>query len=241
LAEVLLGGVAGSAIGRLALTGDSFNTGFGYGVYLTNSRIIGLSYQGKFSRSNLPGYLVGLCFAILVIAVTVYIKLSGLSGNQQIPYGIVFIPLALGLAASTLILLFLRQTQTGNQIRDLAPKSLLDLEKESPDVVMEREDVVQVTVDQYRINILAKSGQWYAFMVSIAPRYYSDPTKWKGQPRELFDLFQKFCSFEPNIAFWVKQHGDWRILTGPTVVPSDTADVTRLERSTVDVPIKDLS
>jgi len=218
LAEVLLGGVAGSAIGRLALRGDSFNTGWGYGVYLTNSRIIGVSYQKKFSSSYFPAYLVGLCFAILVGTVTVYIKLSGLSGNQQIPYGIIFVPLALGLAASTLILLFVRPTQMGSQIRDQAPKSLLDLANESADVVVERADVSQVTVDQYQINILAKSGQWYTFMVTVAPRSYSDPTKWKGQSGELLELFQKFCSLEPPIGLWVKQHGDWRILTGPTTV-----------------------
>jgi hypothetical protein len=218
LAEVLLGGVAGSAIGRLALSGDSFNTGFGYGVYLTNSRIIGVSYQKKFSRSYFPGYFMGLCFAIFLIAVTVCIKFSGLSGNQQIPYGIVFVPLALVLAASTMILLFVRRTQIGSQIRDQAPKSLLELANESPDVVVERVDVSQVTVDRYRINVLAKSGQWYAFMVDVAPRLYSDPTKWKGLSGELFDLFREFCSLEPPIALWVKEHGDWRFLTGPTTV-----------------------
>ncbi|HVH14299.1 MAG TPA: hypothetical protein VNA15_01095 [Candidatus Angelobacter sp.] len=213
MAEALLGGVAGSAIGRLALRGDSFNTGFGYGVYLTDSRIIGISYKEKFSRSYYPAYLVGLCFGISLTLVVVYAKLSGISGNQQIPYAIIWAPILWGLAASSMILLYLRPSKVAKKIMQRAPKSLLDLANESPDIVVERPNVSQVTVDAYRINVLAKSGQWYAFM--IAPRLSSDPTKWTGQSGELFELFKRFCSLEPPITMWMKQHGHWKILAEP--------------------------
>lgn len=218
LAESYLGGVSGSGIGRLALRGDSFNTGFGYGVHLTDSRITGISYRRKFSRSYYPAYLVGLCFGISLTVVIVYAKLSGLSGNDQIPYGIIWGPIVLGLCASIPILIYLRPAQVAKEITQQAPKSLLDLANESPDVVVERSDVSQVTVDAYRINVLIKSGQWYSFMVRVAPREYPDPTKWKGQSGELLDLFRRFCSLEPTITMWAKLHGDWKILTERTAV-----------------------
>ena len=214
---MLLGGVAGSEIGRLAMKGDSFNSGYGYGVYLTDSRIVGISYKERFSRSYYPAYLVGIAFGISLTVLIVYIKLSGLSGNQQIPYGIIWGPIVMGLCASILILVFLGPARVAKQITQQAPKSLLDLADESPDLVVERSNVSQVTVDAYRINVLTKSGQWYSFMVSVAPRLYSDPTRWTGQSGELLNLFKRFCSIEPPITMWVKQLGNWEILAGPNV------------------------
>ena len=214
---MLLGGVASSEIGRLAMRGDSFNTGYGYGVYLTNSRIVGISYKDKFSRSYYPAYLITLAFGISLTVIIVSAKLAGISGNQDIPYGIIWGPIVLGLCASILILILLGPARAAKQITQQSPKSLLDLANESPDVVVERSDVSQVTVDTYRINVLTKSGRWYTFMVSVASPLYSDPTSWTGPSGELFDLFKRFCSMDPPITMWMKQHGNWEILTGPNV------------------------
>ena len=83
LDEILLGGVAGPNIGRLALKGDAFNTGFGYGVYFTDSRIIGLSYKRMLARSAYPGYLVFLAWAVWLTSALVYANLVGIPRDNR--------------------------------------------------------------------------------------------------------------------------------------------------------------
>lgn len=214
MSEELLGGVASGEVGRLALRGDAFNTGYGYGVYLTSSRLIGISYKEKFSRSYYPAYLVSLAFGISLTLVIVFAKLAGIPDNQVIPYPFIWAPIVLGLCVASFVLAYLRPAQVGTKIYEQAPKSLFDLANVWQDVVVERSQISQVTVDQYRINVLTKSAQWYTFMVTVAPRLYSDPTKWNDEAGELFELFQRFCHMEPPIKMWMKQHGDWKILTG---------------------------
>jgi hypothetical protein len=209
LTEVFLGRVAGPEIGRMALRGDAFNTGFGYAVYLTSNRIVGLSYTRLLSRSYYPAYFVCLSFAALLTAAVVYARAEGISGNQQIPLGIIIVPIIWALAVISMVLLYLRPKQVGNQIRREAPTALLDLANQSPDLVLERNNISHVSVDGYRINILTKSNQWYCFMIKVAPRLYSKPMKWKGQSRQLFDLFQRFCSTDPPISMFFKQGRQW--------------------------------
>lgn len=199
------------------MKGDSFNTGYGYGVYLTDTRIIGLSYKKRFSHAYYPGYLAGLCFGISLTLVIVYAKFSGLSSNEQIPYAIVWAPVVFGSAASTLIFIFLRPAQVAKKIMEQAPKSLLNLASETPDVMVERSNISQVTVETYRVNVLTKSGNWYVFMVTDDPRLYSDPTKWTGQSAELLSLFKRFCSLESPITMWMRQFGRWEVVTGPDI------------------------
>jgi hypothetical protein len=209
----LLGRVAGPTIGRLALRGDAFNSGFGYAVYFTNNRIVGLSYTKLLSRSYYPAYVLILVFGASLASVLILAQRAGVPQDQPIPYYVVWAPIVFGLLTLSTILLFVRPWQMGKWIRRNAPASLVDLTSQSPDLVLERQDISQVSIDNYRFNILTKSNQWYCFTVKVVPRYYSKPLKWKREPRQLFDLFQRCCSMDPPIPLFLKQGRQWTLLT----------------------------
>lgn len=133
-----MGGVAGSEIGRLALKGDSFGTGYGYGVFFTNGRIVGLSYTRMLSRSYYPAYLVCLAFFVSLTLAIVFVNMAGIPADQPLP--LVFGPI-LALLPLTFVLLYLRPSQAAKRITRDAPVSLLDLMSRSPDIVIERGEV----------------------------------------------------------------------------------------------------
>jgi len=211
LSEVLLGRVAGPTIGRMAFRGDAFNSGFGYAVYFTNNRIVGLSYTKLLSRSYYPAYVLLLAFGVSLVSIIILADRAGVPQDQPIPDYVVWAPIVFGTLALSMILLLVRPWQTGNRIRRDAP-SLLDLASQSPDLVLSRQDISQVSIDNYRVNVLTRSNQWYCFMVKVAARNYSKPWKWKGEQRQLFDLFQRFCSVDPPIATFLKQGRQWTLI-----------------------------
>jgi len=92
-----------------------------------------------------------------------------------------------GSAVPTLpFFLFIAPRRAASQIRREAPTSKLGLENQSSDFMLERASISQVTIQDGRINILTKSGQWYSLIGRMAPRWYSKPLKWRGEPRQLF-------------------------------------------------------
>lgn len=212
MGEEFLGGVAGGRIGRYALPGDSFRSRPGYGVYFTDRRIIGLSYAKILSRSYYPAYLLGLASFSLLTSAVVYAKLTGVSDNQQLPLGIVLVPIFFGLAGLSIIFLYYWPRQIGMRISHNAPKSLLELSNQSPDVVLERADISQVSVEGCRINILTRSNQWCSFFVRVPGILYSKPLRWKGQSGQLLAQLQKFCSLDPPISIFVKEKREWKLL-----------------------------
>jgi hypothetical protein len=160
LGEIFIGGVAGERIGRLALANDAFNSGYGYGLYFTDNRVIGFSYQKIVSRAYGTAYLLGLIGGVFLVSAVVYGKLTGVLSEQPSLVAVLAGPIAAGWAVFLFVfLLYVTPRQAANRIRREAPTSMLGLANQSPDFVLERANISQVTIQGGRINILSKSGQ----------------------------------------------------------------------------------
>jgi len=177
-------------IGRLALANDPFNTGYGYELYFTDNRVIGFSYRKIVSRAYRWAYLLCLTWAVLLTSIIAYDRLAGVSGDQAILPAVWGAPARrnhswIGRPNPSLLSLH-RASESASQIRCEAPTSKLGLENQSSDFMLERASISQVTIQDGRINILTKPGQRYSLIGRIAPRWYSKPLKWRGEPRQLF-------------------------------------------------------
>jgi hypothetical protein len=139
--EIFLGGVAGVNIGRLALANDPFNTGYGYGLYFTDNRVIGFSYRKLVSRAYRWAYLLCLTWALLLTSTVAYDRLTGVSGDQPILPGVWAVVVGgsiVGLAVLTLsFLLVITPGRAASQIRRKPPTSLPELENQSSDFMLE--------------------------------------------------------------------------------------------------------
>src|SRR2546428_3882220 len=107
MGETFLGGVASMYIGRLA--NDALRDGFstrGYGIYFTDSRLIGVSYKNITSRAFRLGYVFSLIWIVSAISVVAYARLTAIPGDQPIPFAIIIGPLipgSVGLALAFLV------------------------------------------------------------------------------------------------------------------------------------------
>src|SRR5260370_24265691 len=100
MSETFLGGVASPYIGRLANNAlrDGFTTR-GYGLYFTDSRLIGVSYKKITSRAFRPAYVISVIWIASLASLVAYAVLTG--AQQLYP-----LPAVMGLAAVSLLYIF---------------------------------------------------------------------------------------------------------------------------------------
>jgi hypothetical protein len=203
MGETLLGGVASIYLGRLANDAlrDQFTTR-GYGLYFTESRIIGVSYKRITSRALLPGYVAFLVFVVSLTSGIVYSNLTGTPSDQPIPYAFIFYPLIFGGAVlSLLYMLYLGPRQATKRIERQQVNSIMELVSQPNNLVLERNNISQVTVQYRMIYVLTKSGQWYYFGFGT---WGSGLGYSRKRVQLLLDLFQKFCSQSPPIGMFIR-------------------------------------
>jgi hypothetical protein len=198
LEEELIGWVASQSIGRLPY--GASKGGYGYGLYFTNKRLIGISYKNIVSRAYRPGYLLELIGFVLLGFIAAYFAFTRPQGDQPIPLAILVILLIMlvSMAMSAVFLRFsLSRRQAAHGIQREASPSILDLTNLQSDVSLERAEISQVIVEGYRISILMKTGEWFLFGVQY-PRALA-------AREDVLSLFQKFCALPPIINLFVKK------------------------------------
>jgi hypothetical protein len=154
MGETFLGGFASPYIGRLANNAlrDEFTTR-GYGLYFTDSRLIGVSYKKITSRAFRPAYVISLIWIVSLASLVGYAVLTG--AQQLYP-----LPAVIGLALVALVfLVYLSPRQATNEIKRQEATSMIDLANQPQDLVQERNNISQVTYQFPMISILMKSGE----------------------------------------------------------------------------------
>jgi hypothetical protein len=197
LEEELIGWFASQSIGRLSY--GTYKGGFGYGLYFTNKRLIGISYRNIVSRAYRPGYLLELIAFVLLGSFTAYFAITRPQNDQAIPLGILVLVLTMlgALGMSGFFLLYFSRRQAAHGIQREASPSILDLPNQQYDISLERANISQVIVDAFQVSILMKTGEWYLFGVRF-------PRALKAR-EQVLSLFQKFCSLTPPINMFVKK------------------------------------
>jgi len=151
--EVVLGGIA------------SLELGGGYGIYITNRRIIGVK-KGLFAKKILSGLLAFIIALLIgVIAVLIFgVAVGGISGAT------------LGLLLMRFGRLIMKTIAPG-LVRDTTPKSLAELDA-NKDYEIREEDIDYIEIkepymfDPGYIKIVSKGGgKNREYYISISDRY----------------------------------------------------------------------
>jgi hypothetical protein len=197
LEEELIGWIASQSIGRLPY--GASKGGYGYGLYFTNKRLIGISYKNIVSRAYRPGYLLELIGFVLLGFISAYFALTRPQGDQPIPLAILVVLLIMlaSIAVSVVLLLYLSRRQAAHGIQREASPSILDLPNLQSDASLERVGISQVIVEGFRISILMRTSEWFLFGIQY-PRALATR-------EEVLSLFQKFCALPPVINLFVKK------------------------------------
>lgn len=201
--EELIGWFASQSLGRLPY--GASKGGFGYGLYFTNNRLIGVSYRNIVSRAYSPGYLLELIGFVLLGSGIAYFALTRPPADQPMPLWILVLLLTMFSAwiASLCFQLYLSPRRVAQRIQREASQSILNLSNVHHDVSVERASISQVTVDAWRINIRMKTGEWFLFGVR-------NPRAVLAR-EQVASLFQKFCSQSPPIDMFVKERKQWNL------------------------------
>ena len=195
MGETFLGGVVSPDMGRLSNDSirDQFTTR-GYGLYFTDSRLVGVSYKKIAFRAYLPGYVIFLIWVTLLASVITYDRIAGIAGDQQIPFAFILGPSLLGLLVVGLVLfVYLSPRQAAIWMQRETITSLIGLVNKPKDLNLERANVSQISIQDRRISILMKSGEWY-FLVSGFGQEF----------RQLMILVNSFCAQSPPISLSYK-------------------------------------
>ena len=206
MSETFLGGVASPYIGRLANNAlrDGFTTR-GYGLYFTDSRLIGVSYKKITSRAFRPAYVISVIWIASLASLVAYAVLTG--AQQLYP-----LPAVMGLAGVALVfLVYLSPRQATRRIKRQEAMSMIDLANQPQDLVLERNNIAKVISQLRMISVLTKSGEWYYFGVGRWGSGYGYSTK---RLVMLLDLFQKFCSLNPPISMYIKHRNRVEVFSG---------------------------
>lgn len=179
---------------------------WGYGLYFTDSRLIGVSYKKIVSRAFLPGLILFLIWVVALVSVITYGRIAGIPSSEPIGPGIILGPLLVGpLVLSLLYLLYLGPKHAASRTESQLVNSIWELESLRKDLVIQRIDVSQVSIQGRRfydpwgggivlgsaVNVNLRTGQIIMFVNAL-----------RGERlRRLFGLLQDFCAQEPSIAF----------------------------------------
>lgn len=208
MTEAFLGGFAtfrlcryeGNPAKKIVL--PQFHNPWGYGVYFTENRLIGVSYRRIVSRAIRPGLLISLIWAVLLVSAIAYAILTHVKESLAFPF-------VMGLAVVALVyLVYLGPKQATNRTESQVVSSMWELENLPKDLVLHRNDISQVSVQGRRfydpwgggivwgslIIIALKTGQTVTFVNALR----------REKLRRLVELFQNYCSQDPAILFSVR-------------------------------------
>ncbi len=206
--EKFLGGVAGVGMNR-TLRGfkSSFYVQTGgpsaYGIYLTDKRLIGVSYRKIVSEAYRPAYAIFLLCILSLISLVVYTRLTGAQDLPPLPF-----VMALAVVALVLLIYWSPKRASARLERESSGKSLPNFGKIAPDIILNRTGISQVTFRPGLILVAMRSGETQTFLTKAGQK--------KGS--QLLRLFLVFCSTAPLIEMTVSNVGgeNLRKLVEPT-------------------------
>jgi len=196
LTETFLGGFVALHLYRYTGPNYSLSNLWGYGLYFTNSRLIGVQYTRYLSRAYFLGYVLLLVGAVALVTSLVW---ANLTNSAYVPWWAGAIVVG-SFVASGVFITYLSPRRASNQIEREAPNSLLEIENWPKDLVLDRNDISQITVSgriivrggigRGRIVVVTKTGQRHKFVNTLD----------KKRLGRLIDLLQEFCSEPPPIS-----------------------------------------
>jgi len=186
--EQFIGGIASAGMTR---TTRSFKSAYyiqtggplGYGIYLTNHHLIGVSYRKIARRAYRRAIMLFLIWIVSLILLVAYARLTG---AQDLPP----LPFVMGLAVADLILLvYWSPKQASKKIEQATITAIEELQRLPSDIVLDRADISIVTVQPTLTTISMKSGESHTFPGRLGA----------SKLQQLFSLFKQFCSLNPSI------------------------------------------
>ena len=205
LTEAFLGGVAALRITRYKGQGLArmLSGSWGYGLYFTDSRLIGVSYTKYLPRAYIPFWLLTL---VWIVTIASSVAWGRLTNSENLPPWSVL--LWLGSMISSLVFLFYASPKLASHwIQSKVVRSTMELEDTAQDVIFQASDISEIDIqyakvyDDVRqwvpgsvITVSLKTGQTIIFANTLNKEKFG----------QLLQLFQNFCSLNPSIKLSVK-------------------------------------
>jgi len=157
----------------------------GYGIYLTDKRLIGVSYKKVVSRAYRPAYLLLLIWIFSLVSLLIYSRLTGARDLPPLPF-----VMSLVIVDLILLVYWSPKQASGRVERKGTVKSVEKLQQLAPDVVLNRSDISQVTARPSTFTVFMRSGESHTFLTKKLSR---------DKSQLLLRLFQVFCSWTPLV------------------------------------------
>jgi len=121
---------------------------WGYGLYFTDKRLVGVSYTEYLSRAYIPAWILSLGWIGILVSGVAWARATN---SRNFPLW--FPPLWLAtMAASLIVLLYLSPKRASAQIDNLTVSSISQLESLRIDTVLDRNDIDNVHFQIARIR-----------------------------------------------------------------------------------------
>ena len=156
-----------------------------YGIYLTDKRLIGVSYKKVVSGAYRPAYVLSLIWILSLVSLLIYARLTGAQNLPPLPF-----VMSLAVVAFILLVYWSPKQASGRVERKGTVKSLEELQQLVPDVVLNRSDISQVTARPSTFTVFMRSGESHTF---LSKKLSGDKSQ------SLLRLFQVFCSWTPLV------------------------------------------
>ncbi len=187
--EQFLGGIASVRIYRRTNPFSVFVNSWGYGIYFTENRLIGVSYRKITSQAFRPAYVSLLIYLIVVASGSILVWLIGVPTLD--------IPLRRGLALLTIgfgflflgFMYYLSPKRASKEIERITVTSIQELEKLQNDVLLDRNRIWSVRIGRRVIKVRMQTGQTYTFVNRLR----------RGDRESLMGLIHRFCAQNPSI------------------------------------------
>lgn len=145
MTEWFLGGVAGFRLcrytgrpGRIVL--PQLSNPWGYGLYFTDNRVIGVSYRKIVSQAYRPAFLIFLIWIVSLVSLVAYAVLT--AAKEILP-----LPFVMGLAVIALIyLVYLSPKHARERTASQKVSSMSELEHLTKDTVLQRSEISSVNL-----------------------------------------------------------------------------------------------
>ena len=157
----------------------------GYGIYLTDKRLIGVSYKKVVSRAYRPAFVLFLIWIFSLVSLLIYSRLTGARDLPPLPF-----VMSLIIVDLILLVYWSPKQASGRVERKGTVKSVEELQQLVPDVVLNRSEISQVTARPSTFIVFMRSGESHTFLSK----------KLSGDKSQLLlRLFQVFCSWTPLV------------------------------------------
>ena len=201
--EEFLGGIAALRIYRHKGRGtpnviSGWHNPWGYGLYFTDKRLVGVSYTKYLSRAYIPGWILSLGWIGILVSGIAWARATN---SENLPLW--FPPLLFAtMGASLIVLLYLSPKRASAQIDNLNVSSVSQLENLPIDTVLERKNIENVHFQRARIQ---DPGRLYVRGSLFIIRLRNDQVVTFGNSLDkerlgrLQRLFQTFAARDPAI------------------------------------------